>query len=90
MRLCSGSGYVLSKGLMDATFGKDEHHMLHSHDGMLPWMCCGEEWLARSLYSVPGVSIKAPYDGSAKYFSGETPHSQRFDANNWCEPVMSL
>lgn len=75
---------------MDATFGKDPNHMMHAFDAMLPHMCCGEEWLARSMYSLPNVQIKAPFGGSNQYFSGETPRSQRYDANNWCEPIMSL
>lgn len=86
----SGSGYVLSKGLMDATFGQHRDHMMNAFGGRLPGMCCGEEWLARSMFSLPNVMVKAPYGGSTAYFSGETPLSQRYDASNWCEPIMTL
>jgi hypothetical protein len=85
-----GSGYVLSKGLMDATFGYHADHVNHVMDDFQAFACCGDEILARALYSTPDVYIKAPSPISHQLFSGETPTSERYRERNWCEPIVTF
>ena len=76
-----GSGYVLSKGLMDITFGSSPGEFEHRLDDFSAYACCGDELLGRALYSVPGLKIKAPSDLSLDHFTGETPFSVRFNTS---------
>jgi hypothetical protein len=85
-----GSGAVLSKGLMDATFGAHADHVEHVMDDFQAFACCGDEILARALYSTPDVYIKAPSPISHQLFSGETHLSMRYRQKNWCQPIMAL
>lgn len=85
-----GSGFVLSQGLMKATFGDHANHVEHVMDDFQANACCGDEILARALYSTPNVYIKAPDPLSHQLFTGETPTSHRYRSRNWCQPIMSF
>jgi hypothetical protein len=85
-----GSGYVISKGLMNATFGQHWDHMNSVMVDFQAYACCGDEVLARALYSTPGIQLTAPERISHNRFSGDRIQSLRFNEKTWCEPLMSL
>jgi hypothetical protein len=44
-----GSGYVMSNGLMDASFGQHRDQVLHSMDDFTDGHCCGDLLLAAAV-----------------------------------------
>ena len=87
--LSGGSGYVLSKGLMDATYGHDRDFERRM-DRYSKNSCCGDEILARALFRDKHIRIRAPEPAFDSGFTGETPYSQRFTKQNWCDPIYSF
>ena len=78
MQYTGGSGYVISKGLLDATFGQSDYGVFRSRwDDFSGTSCCGDMMLALALYENQAIHIKAPDPASGSRFTSEPPHEVR-------------
>ena len=84
-----GSGFVLSRALMDATFGADPEFEF-KHDDRLFQTAYGDAWLARALYDTPAVTLNNQLSPSADAFRDGPPREQRFDSSTWCQPILTF
>lgn len=85
-----GSGYVISRGVIQNTFGSDAQ--FENNATFLSYLddsCCGDAILAQALQMrLPGWT--PPYDESEPRFIGENPALFNFVPDQWCEAVFTL
>ncbi|KAF2818742.1 hypothetical protein CC86DRAFT_375612 [Ophiobolus disseminans] len=87
-----GSGYVLSRGALDKLmafgrmFGENKHFPgTHFFGQDVRKACCGDDVLAQVLKK-SGVSLR----GYFPMFNGAETYSIRFNAEQWCEAIITL
>lgn len=86
-----GSGYIISRGLVQQTFGRApytyEHNETFAH--YLRYSCCGDAELSRSFQlTLPG--FEPTFSESGKLFTGDPPSRFAFVPSEWCEPIFTL
>ncbi|PWN23543.1 hypothetical protein BCV69DRAFT_239784, partial [Microstroma glucosiphilum] len=86
-----GSGYIMSRGLVQQTFGRApwtyEHNETFAH--YMRYSCCGDAELSRSFQlTLPG--FEPTFSESDKLFTGEPPSRFAFVPSEWCEPILTL
>lgn len=84
-----GSGFVLSRAVMEASFGEDaefEHH----HDNLTQHSAFGDALLTKSLYDAPKVNLTDLSPESGDRFNTDSPRDVRFTDTIWCEPILSF
>jgi hypothetical protein len=87
-----GSGYILSRGALNKImafgrmFGENKHFPgTHFFGQEVKKECCGDEVLGQVLRK-SGVPLR----GYWPMFNGETPHTVRFNYEQWCEAVITM
>ncbi|CAO1627272.1 unnamed protein product [Parajaminaea phylloscopi] len=87
-----GSGYVISRGLMKATYGRAPFRFEHAFDRYLQYSCCGDAELSRAfLLSKPYVTLDRPsWEESGNSFRGDGLDKIGFSAAMMCEPFFTL
>ncbi|RHZ73687.1 hypothetical protein CDV55_106568 [Aspergillus turcosus] len=80
-----GSGYVISRALMEAFVGKNPG-MAGRFDDVLPSECCGDFVLGRTLKQELNVGIRNFWP----QVNGEKPVTLEFGSRQWCQPVVTM
>ncbi|KAK9597027.1 hypothetical protein V6Z92_003484 [Aspergillus fumigatus] len=80
-----GSGYVISRALMEAFVGK-EQRMADRYDDVIPNECCGDFVLGRTIKQELGVGIRNFWP----QVNGEKPATLEFGSKQWCQPVVTM
>jgi hypothetical protein len=80
-----GSGYVISKGLMEAFVGKNPGMAGH-FDETFPSECCGDFVLGRTLTQELNVRIQNFWP----QVNGEKPVTLEFGVKQWCQPIVTM
>ncbi|KAH7021966.1 glycosyltransferase family 31 protein [Ilyonectria destructans] len=84
-----GAGFALSRGAWEKSFGRNPNIVNEYHDYAVSH-CCGDQVLAHVLKQ---NGIEFGENGGDKMFTwGFNPLNHwtfRFDASNWCRPLMS-
>lgn len=80
-----GSGYVISRALMEAFVGKNPG-MAGRFDDVLPSECCGDFVLGRTLKQELDVGIRNFWP----QVNGEKPATLEFGPRQWCQPVVTM
>ena len=84
-----GSGIVMSRGLVEASFGADpdfEHH----HDDLIQKSAFGDALLSKSFYDAPGVTLTELSPEAGDRFNSDPPRVLKFHRGNWCNPLLSF
>lgn len=84
-----GSGIVLSRGIMEASFGADQEFE-HHQDELIQKSAFGDALLSKSLYDAPGVTLKELSPEAGDRFNSDPPRTLKFDRRNWCEPILTF
>ncbi|CAO1630554.1 unnamed protein product [Jaminaea pallidilutea] len=86
-----GSGYVISRALMKATFGSDPDFE-HKFDNHIRYSCCGDAELARAFtLSKPAVTLVKPsWEESGRSFRADSLDKTDINSNDWCQPIFTL
>ncbi|KAJ1577497.1 hypothetical protein NDA11_002679 [Ustilago hordei] len=84
-----GSGIVLSKAIMQASFGSDEDFE-HHQDELILKSAFGDALLSKSLYDAPKVTLTELSPEGGQRFNSDPPRILKFDRRNWCEPILTL
>jgi hypothetical protein len=80
-----GSGYVISRALMEAFVGKNPG-IASRFDDVLPSECCGDYVLGRTLKQELNVGIRNFWP----QVNGEKPATLEFGSKQWCQPVVTM
>ncbi|CBQ68272.1 conserved hypothetical protein [Sporisorium reilianum SRZ2] len=84
-----GSGLVLSRALVEASFGADaefEHHQ----DALIQASAFGDALLSKSLYDAPGVTLTELSPEGEERFNSDPPRVLKFTRGTWCKPILSF
>ncbi|KAK9457820.1 hypothetical protein V1511DRAFT_454942 [Dipodascopsis uninucleata] len=85
-----GSGVVMSRGLLNATFGK-EPDLEHKYDAYTQVHCCGDHVLAHAFMDHGEHVLSGNSYPYVHYrFQGEPPRFMRFFQDNWCAEVNTF
>ncbi|EPQ30964.1 uncharacterized protein PFL1_01153 [Pseudozyma flocculosa PF-1] len=86
-----GSGFVASRGLLDASFGADPDFE-HKWDDLLLHNGYGDAVLCKALWDTPGVNLTALSrvdEVGVDMFHGDSFRDIQFGRWDWCKPVLS-
>lgn len=84
-----GSGIVMSKALMAASFGQDDEYE-HNHDDLIEKSAFGDALLTKSFYDAPKVHITELAEEGGEKFNSDPPRVLKFRRDVWCTPIMSF
>jgi hypothetical protein len=80
-----GSGYVISRALMEAFVGKNPG-IASRYDDVMPNDCCGDFVLGRTIKQELNVGIQNFWP----QVNGEKPVTLEFGSKQWCQPVVTM
>ncbi|PWZ03728.1 hypothetical protein BCV70DRAFT_154778 [Testicularia cyperi] len=84
-----GSGIVMSKGLIEATYGQDPEYE-HNHDELIKKSAFGDALLSKSFYDAPKVHLTELSKEGGEKFNSDPPRILKFLRSNWCTPIMTF
>lgn len=84
-----GSGIVLSKAIVEASFGQDSDFE-HTHDELIQKSAFGDALLSKSIYDSPLVTLNELSPEGGEKFNSDPPRVLKFTRDNWCTPIMSF
>lgn len=85
-----GSGYVISRGLMQEAFVTQRDAMVRQSIEGPAHEAFGDFLIAISLYGLEGVDISSPEKNTTLSFTGELPQNIRYESRRICKPVFSM
>lgn len=86
-----GSAYVISRGLLKATYGQDPWGFERRWNKYVKGSCCGDAELSRAFRMATNTTKGLPnFDESRPKFQGGHTGAVRFDVGQLCEPIFSL
>ncbi|PYH76986.1 hypothetical protein BO82DRAFT_395718 [Aspergillus uvarum CBS 121591] len=80
-----GSGYVISRKLMERFVGADPG-VAGRYDGVFEPECCGDVVLARTIKKETDVGVQNFWP----QVNGEKPATLPFGPSHWCQPVVTM
>lgn len=82
-----GSGIVVSRGLMEATFG-DDPEFEHNHDALIQASAFGDGLLSKALYDSSNLTELSKEGGQR--FNSDPPRVLKFTKEVWCQPLLTM
>ncbi|SPO28246.1 uncharacterized protein UTRI_10198 [Ustilago trichophora] len=84
-----GSGIVLSRGIMEASFGTDSEFE-HNHDDLIQKSAFGDALLSKAIYDSDSVTLSELSPQAEDRFNSDPPRILKFHRANWCKSILTF
>lgn len=84
-----GSGIVMSRALVEASFGSDAEFE-HTHDELIQASAFGDALLSKAIYDSPRVHLTELSPEGGERFNSDPPRVLKFVRGTWCKPILTF